>query len=712
MATTDQLAEIQRRCHAADAKLLLTGDPAQLAAVGPGGALADIAEHGIRYELADVRRFTADWERTASLRLRDADPDVLADYDKHGRLIAAGTAEQAETAAARAWLGDTLEGRESLLLVRDNASAARVSAALRAELVSLGKVEETGVPLGMDGWQGVTVGVGDLVQARRNGRELVGFDGNTTFPVNRATYRVTAVRDDGGLTVAPILGHDDTGETHGQPLVLPPTYVTGDLALGYASTVHAAEGRTVDTSHAVLGAGTDPAALLVAMTRGRDGNTAWTITRAVASDAATGETHTVEPRTARAVLADALEAVQLECTATAQQEQAAIDARSVATHIDQLIDVLDRHVIAGRTGRVLDELTATGTLSPRQRQAIAADEAFGSLERLLRTAELAGHDPRTVLDRAVSERSLDGARSPAQVLHSRITKGLHGRLNPQVNKIADLIPREIPVEWSAWLHDRADAAEARHRELGAQTAAEPPAWAERALGPVPTDAVQRAEWEHRAGTAAAYRELVAHTGNDDGANPLGPAPGAGLPGKQALFRAAHAALDLVDLGAEEADMSEGQLRGRSYALTREENWAPQWVADQLAATHQQAEKPLRGRRVGPAGSGGVGGAGGVAGDGRRRPRRVVRPHRDHPGQRPARPRPTPRPGHRPRQHRRPRHRRRVARGPPRRPGRSRPPPRDPRRARPSPPRPRHGHPRRWAGDRYRGHPRPQPPRRR
>src|SRR5581483_7029523 len=241
-------------------------------------------------------------------------------------------------------------------------------------------------------------------------------------------------------------------------------------------------------------------------------------------------------------------------------------------------------------GAVLDDLTATGKLAPRERQAIAADEAFGSLDRLLRTAELAGHNPRAVLDRAVTERSLDGARSPAQVLHSRITTSLHGQLTPQIDQVADLIPREIPAEWSAWLHDRAAAADARRRELGAETAALAPAWAERALGPVPVDAVERAAWEHRAGVAAAYRELVGHTGNDDGTDPLGAAPGAGLPEKHALFRAAHHALDLVDLGAEEADMSEGQLRARSYALTREENWAPQWVADQLAATHQQADK--------------------------------------------------------------------------------------------------------------------------
>ncbi|MGH3612054.1 MAG: AAA family ATPase [Pseudonocardia sp.] len=174
-----------------------------------GGALADVAEHGLRYELAEVRRFSAEWERSASLRLRDGDATVLDEYAKHGRLRDGGTAEQAEAAAARAWLADTLSGRESLLMVRDNSTAARVSAHLRAELVDLGKVEEAGVTLGMDGWEGVTAGVGDLVQARRNAWHLAGYEGNERAPINRDTFRVVAVRADGGLTVAPITGRTD-----------------------------------------------------------------------------------------------------------------------------------------------------------------------------------------------------------------------------------------------------------------------------------------------------------------------------------------------------------------------------------------------------------------------------------------------------------------------------------------------------------------------
>ncbi|OLT19369.1 hypothetical protein BJF78_36210 [Pseudonocardia sp. CNS-139] len=60
----------------------------------------------------------------------------------------------------------------------------------------------------------------------------------------------------------------------GERIVLPARYVAEDVALGYVSTVHAAQGSTVDTTHSVITGNTSAKALYVAMTRGRDGNTA------------------------------------------------------------------------------------------------------------------------------------------------------------------------------------------------------------------------------------------------------------------------------------------------------------------------------------------------------------------------------------------------------------------------------------------------------
>ena len=534
----------------------------------------------MRYELAEVRRFDAAWERAASLGLRDGDPAAVDAYQRHGRLVDGDTAEQAERSAARAWLADTLAGRESLLLVSSNEAAARVSSSLRADLIVLGRVEETGAPLGREGWEGTVAGVGDLIQARRNGWELIGHAGNTCAPINRATYRVTDVSNDGGLTVT---------DSAGTELRLPASYVAADVTLGYASTVHAAQGRTVDTAHAVIAPGQDAGAAYVAMTRGRHRNTAHVVTRAVPDDAGTGQTHEVAERSPRAVLANVIERDPAEAdqSALAVRELAEQAARSTMTHIDRLAQRV-AELTAGRAGAELDRLAAEGALSGLDRQRLAADEAYGSVEALLRRAELAGHDPAAVLRDAVSGRDFDGVRFPAQALHARIRKSLDGRLTPGVSSFADLIPDvELSESDRRLLSNHAEAADDRRRELGVQVAEQVPQWAIEALGRVPDDPVAGVEWEHAAGWAAAHRELVGHTDQSD---PLGAAPPAGLAEKYAVWHTAHVALGLRDGGGDEHQLSDGALRMRVRAFEREEVWAPRWVGDEIDATCQRAEQ--------------------------------------------------------------------------------------------------------------------------
>jgi hypothetical protein len=53
----------------------------------------------------------------------------------------------------------------------------------------------------------------------------------------------------------------------GDPRALSASYVAADVTLGYASTVHAAEGRTVDSAHSVTDESTSLPGLLVPLTR-------------------------------------------------------------------------------------------------------------------------------------------------------------------------------------------------------------------------------------------------------------------------------------------------------------------------------------------------------------------------------------------------------------------------------------------------------------
>ena len=181
MTDTAALAAIHRHVDAAGAKLLLVGDHRQLAAVGAGGGM-DL--------LAAGRRAATSWSRPAasptsgSGRRRcgcaPATRPCCASYHQQGRLLDAGTVEQAEAVRRprRGWPTPS-PGSRSLLLVDTNEQAARLSAQLRAELVRLGQVEENGVPLGL---QGTVAGVGDLVQARLNGWDLAGLRGQPPRP--------------------------------------------------------------------------------------------------------------------------------------------------------------------------------------------------------------------------------------------------------------------------------------------------------------------------------------------------------------------------------------------------------------------------------------------------------------------------------------------------------------------------------------------------
>src|SRR5205085_2023238 len=115
-------------------------------------------------------------------------------------------------------------------------------------------------------------GVGDLVQARRNQWDLAGVEGNRRGPINREHYRVLDTREDGGLMVAPILAHTRDGEHLGAQMILPGWYVAEHVTLGYACTVHSAQGLTVDTSHPVVTGRIGHAALYVGLTRGTEAN--------------------------------------------------------------------------------------------------------------------------------------------------------------------------------------------------------------------------------------------------------------------------------------------------------------------------------------------------------------------------------------------------------------------------------------------------------
>lgn len=270
MAGTRKMREVVRRAEAAGAHVRLLGDYRQLSAVESGGALRLIHTTSGGAELEDVFRFNNTEEREASLTLRDGDASFgnpFQWYIDNDRAVAAD-AENAVATAFSAWQQDTNDGKNSLMLAPDNAMVDDMNSRAQAYRLAEGTVRldrAVAVRGGHD------AGLADIIVTRQNDSSLVvDGDENNRFVTNGARWIIDAIDADGGVSASSLNG---TGQVY-----LPADYVSSNVQLGYAVTVHRAQGATVDTAHAVLTPETSRNAAYVAMTRGKHLNMAYVIT--------------------------------------------------------------------------------------------------------------------------------------------------------------------------------------------------------------------------------------------------------------------------------------------------------------------------------------------------------------------------------------------------------------------------------------------------
>ncbi|MGX5654957.1 MobF family relaxase, partial [Geodermatophilus nigrescens] len=258
MAGTRDLARAVDHVLGRGGSVRLIGDAQQLAAVAAGGVLAEIAAAHGAVTLTQLVRFADPAEAAATVALRDGDPLALGFYLDAGRVhVGDGTtcAEQAYTA----WAADRARGADALLLAATREAVQRLNARARADrLASAGGPPGREVALA----DGTRAGAGDPVITRANDRRLP--LGAADWVKNGDRWTVIAVGEDGALAVA----HTGTGRR----ITLPAAYVRASVQLGYAATVHGAQGVTADSCHTVL-TGTESRQLLyVALTRGRTAN--------------------------------------------------------------------------------------------------------------------------------------------------------------------------------------------------------------------------------------------------------------------------------------------------------------------------------------------------------------------------------------------------------------------------------------------------------
>ena len=176
------------------------------------------------------------------------------------------------------------------------------------------------------------------------------------------------------------------------------------------------------------------------------------------------------------------------------------------------------------------------------------------LWRTLRAAELAGLDPGDVLAAAIGERDLAGARDLAAVIDARLRYRTGALIPAPAGPWSAQVPAIADPERRAYLTEIAALMDARKDRIGEHAAEHAPPWAVAALGPVPDDPLDRLDWQRRAASIGAWRELSGHR---DPADPIGPEPVAAAPDLRAAWHEALTALAPAD-GPDVRGMPDGQ----------------------------------------------------------------------------------------------------------------------------------------------------------
>lgn len=271
MASTVDLDLAVTWFHSKGASVRLIGDDQQLAAVSAGGVLRDIAATSGVSTLSELVRFSDQAEASATLALRSGDVTALGFYVDHDR-VHFGSAQAVSDSAYSAWAHARLDGVDAVMLAPTREQVRELNVRAQADR----RAREPGADENVRLSDGTTAYKDDTVVTRLNRRDLTTT--STDFVKNGDRWTVDAVHADGSLTVRHV--------HHRHAVVLPADYVTSNTELGYASTVHGAQGITADACHVVVSGAESRQLLYVALTRGRHSNHVY-----VTSDTTTTDLH-------------------------------------------------------------------------------------------------------------------------------------------------------------------------------------------------------------------------------------------------------------------------------------------------------------------------------------------------------------------------------------------------------------------------------------
>ncbi|QIH72039.1 Ti-type conjugative transfer relaxase TraA [Brevundimonas mediterranea] len=258
MVGSRQLSRVLAQANRSGAKVVLVGDPEQLQPIGPGAAFRAVAERVGFVELGEIRRQREGWQREASVDFaRHRTAEGLTAYAEHGAVRLGADTDAARNAIVRNVIAD-MDARPDgsrLVLAHRRVDVAKLNDAIRAARQDRGELRGEQVYRTTEGHRAFAAG--DRLLFRENDRDL-GLKNGMLGTVERAEAGRLEVRLDTAK-----------GPGHGRAVsVSMADYAAVDH--GYATTIHKAQGATVDRTHVLASATMDRHLTYVAMTRHRE----------------------------------------------------------------------------------------------------------------------------------------------------------------------------------------------------------------------------------------------------------------------------------------------------------------------------------------------------------------------------------------------------------------------------------------------------------
>ncbi|THD61622.1 Ti-type conjugative transfer relaxase TraA [Phenylobacterium sp.] len=247
-----QMERVLAHAEGAGAKVVLVGDAEQLQAKEAGAAFRSLTERHGAAEITQVHRQTEDWQREATRHLATGrTADAVEAYQDRGAVSAYSTRDAAIQGTVDAWEASRREDPAALqlMLAYTRADAKELNRLARDRLSEAG---ELGEHHEVETEQGArSFSAGDRLLFLRNERSM-GVKNGSMGRVEAISGRQLSVQLDNGTRVS---------------------FDTKDYAAidhGYATTIHKAQGSTVDHAHVVASRNMDRHAAYVALSRHRE----------------------------------------------------------------------------------------------------------------------------------------------------------------------------------------------------------------------------------------------------------------------------------------------------------------------------------------------------------------------------------------------------------------------------------------------------------